>query len=348
MTLTEVSYYSRKFLPFIIIFFLVILVFFYAIKVFFLYLEASKPKKLNIDPVFGKIKKPDIISVSTSGTLEYVFDTLEGKPITATDSAKVYFLPQSPSRFGFREKIYLIAKTLGFNTEVTKHSLSGMEAVFAEDNQKLSVNITNFNFTYEYDVKKDEDLFINTNIPDSNQVETKAVDFLRTIGRYPEELAKGKTDTKFYIYNPLSNRLIPALKNSEANIAEVNFYRPDIEQYPIVSPKYLMSQNYVIMTFKDKNYKIIKAQIKFFEKSDEQIGIYPLKSADEAYDDLKAGKGLFISLPDNGKSVTIKKMFLGYLDPDIYQQYMQPAYVFLGENNFVGYVPALKDEYVGE
>jgi hypothetical protein len=39
-------------------------------------------------------------------------------------------------------------------------------------------------------------------------------------------------------------------------------------------------------------------------------------------------------------------MFLGYYDPDIYQKYLQPVYVFLGNNGFVAYVPAIKEEYV--
>ena len=39
-------------------------------------------------------------------------------------------------------------------------------------------------------------------------------------------------------------------------------------------------------------------------------------------------------------------MFMGYYDPDIYQGYLEPVYVFLGTDNFVAFVPAVIDEYL--
>ncbi len=53
-----------------------------------------------------------------------------------------------------------------------------------------------------------------------------------------------------------------------------------------------------------------------------------------------------LRLPKNKTSIKIKKMFFAYFDPDIYQSYLQPVYVFLGENNFVGYVPAVSADYL--
>jgi len=122
-----------------------------------------------------------------------------------------------------------------------------------------------------------------------------------------------------------------------SNMVEVDFYRPDQEIYPVVSPKYFNSQNYVMLV-----------AYKFYEKSDSQIGIYPVKTGDAAYEALKTGKGLIIQNESAGSDIVIKKMFLGYFDPDVYQEYYQPVYVFLGNNNFVGYVPAVTDEFYTE
>jgi hypothetical protein len=133
-----------------------------------------------------------------------------------------------------------------------------------------------------------------------------------------------------------------------ANMVEVDFYRPDQEIYPIVSAKYFNSQNYVMMTPYEGDFKILKAQVKFYEKSDSQIGIYPVKSGDTAWEDLKTGKAVIIQNESVVPDIVIKKMFLGYFDPDIYQEYLQPVYVFLGDNNFVGYVPAITNEFYAE
>lgn len=349
MTLTEISYYSRKLLPFAIIGILVLLIFFYAIKVFFLYLDVQKPTVTLTDKALGNIASPQIKSLTPSGTLNFTLDNVEGKPITATDSAKVYFIPPAVSRFGFTDKIYLMAKTLGIDTDNTKYKLASTEAKFTEDTQSLSIDITNFNFTYEYDVKKDSSIFSNALLPPQNTIEQTATDFLRKVDRYPEELAKGKVHTYYSVYNPLSNKLMPTdAKNKDANVVEVDFFRPDIDTFSVVSPKFPNSHNYVIMVFNDTGPKIIKAQVKFFEKSDAQVGVYPIKTGDQAFKELQEGKSSLISLP-TGSNIIIKKMSMAYYDPDVYDQYLQPVYVFIGDDgnendgSFVGYVPAVQN-----
>ncbi len=346
MTLTELSYYTRKFLPFVVLFFLIFLIFFYAVKLFFIYLSTLKPKEVYTNPVFGKIRKPYLKEASHSAGFNFILDTIEGKPVTASEAAKVYFLRPSVARFGYREKIYLMAKTFGFDTTLVKHKLVDKETIFSDENQKLTIDITNFNFRYDYDFENKPDLFENTIIPSQKEIENKAVNFLTTVGRYPEELAKGKININLLHYNPQEKKIAIVSKASDANMVEVNFYRPDIEGTAVVTPGFPSSQNYVIFVFFESGFRVLRAQVKFFEKSEEQVGVYPLKTGEAAWEKLKGGEGLVINAPVGEKNVTIKNMFLAYLDPDIYQDYLQPVYVFLGEPNFVAYVPAVVDEYL--
>lgn len=350
MTLTELSYYSRKLLPFVIIFSIVFMAFFYMIKLLFVYLGGTKKAGVYTNTAFGKIKKPFVKDASSSASFSFTLDTVEGEPVTATDAAKIFFLPPSATRFGYREKIYLMAKVFGFNTEFVKHKLVDKEANFSDLYQNLNIDITNFNFSYKYKFEKNPGLFTNTTIPEKSVAENKAIDFLKSVSRYPDELSKGKLNTIFLSYNPQTDEFSVSKRPQEANMIEVDFYRPDIEgtpqNIPIVSPKYFNSQNYVLMVFQDKDYKILKAQVRFFEKSNEQVGVYPLKDGNLAWSQLKKGKGIVAQTPKNQGPIIIKKMFMGYLDPDIYQDYLAPVYVFLGENNFVSYIPAVKDDYL--
>ena len=135
-------------------------------------------------------------------------------------------------------------------------------------------------------------------------------------------------------------------KEQKANMIEVDFYRPDLSPYIVVSPEYFNSQNYVMMVQHESNFKIVKAQVHFYEKSSAQIGIYPVKTGEAAWEALKQGGGWVIQNPNALTSVVVKEMFMGYLDPNIYQEYLQPVYVFLGEDNFVAYVPAIADNYL--
>lgn len=345
MTLTELSYYSRRFLPFLVLFFLILLIFYYSVKLFFVYLSSTQPKKIYTNPIFGKIKKPYLPEASSSAGFNFTLDTIEGRPITASESAKVYFLPPSVARFGYREKIYLMAKAFGFDTAAVKYQLVEKMATFADGRQKLTVDITNFNFRYDYYFENESELFSNAFIPSKKEIENKAIDFLTSAGRYPDELAKGKININLLRYNPQENNFAVVFQPNEANVVEVNFYRPDIDNTTIVTPGFPSSQNYVILTFFESGFKVLRAQVKFFEKSDEQVGIYPLISGELAWDKLKKGKGVVITVPTFKKDIVIKNMFLAYFDPDIYQEYLQPVYVFLGEPNFVAYVPAVADEY---
>jgi len=349
MTLTEISYYSRKMLPFLVLIVLIFFIFFYAIRLFFLYLQLNRPKSLSINPIFNKISQPKIAGASSSAGINFTLDTIEGEPITATETAKIYFLPESVSRFGIREKAYLVAKAFGFDTTVVKHNLVNDNSyVFNDGKQNLSIDITNFNFKYIYQFAGDKNLFDNTRIPTKGEIEEKATSFLKQINRYPEELAQGKSNVIYLRYDSLYKRLSVAARAQDANVVEIDFYRPDIDGFSTVSPTYFNSQNSMIMVFHADDFKILKAQVQFFEKSDEQVGIYPVKTGVQAWADLKDGQGIVVSAANGLKNIVIKKMFYGYFDPDSYQEYLQPVYVFLGDGNFVGYVPAVSANYLTE
>ncbi len=295
------------------------------------------------NPIFGKISPPEIPQSTTSAGLRFTLDTIEGAPVTATETAKVFFLPQFNPRFGYSEKIYLIAKSFGFDTTVIKHKLVDKIASFIDEEKTLKIDIANFNF--KFDRKVDSELFSSSQltIPSKPEIENKAIDFLKKIGRYPDELGKGTTKIIYLKYNSGNENFINVEKRDLAQLVEVDFYRPNIDDFSIVTPKFFNSQNYVIMLFQGTDYQIIKSQIAFFEKSEEQVGVYPIKIGDQAWSELNNGKGMVVAGTEGQKNIVIKSMKLGYLDPDIYQNYLQPVYVFLGEGNFVGYVPAVKE-----
>lgn len=346
MTLTDLSYQVRKLLPFLVLFALIFLIIFYSFKLFFIYLEANKPKLVITPSVFGKINPPQIKESTNSAGFTFSLDTVEGQPVTTTDSAKVYFLPKQATRFGYREKIYLMAKTVGFSTEQIKYNLVDSTAVFDDGRQKLTIDIGNFNF--QYDGKPDLNSLpqAGSSIPSKKEIENKAIDFLRKIGRYPEELATGTTNIIYLKYNPGLESYVNVENRNDANLVEVDFYRPNLDGISVATPRFFNSQNYVILLFKDSEYEVVKARMAFFEKSDSQFDLYPIKSGDLAWEELLNGKGMVVAATAGRKRVVIKKMFLSYFDPDVYQSFLQPIYVFLGDNNFIGYVSAISNQYL--
>lgn len=354
MTLTEISYYFRRFLPFAVLAFLVFLILIYSVRLLFILIKTQNRGPIATNPVFGKISKPIIPNATPSANIQFKIDTVEGEPITATEAAKVIFLTPPAAGFGYLEKIYLMAKTMGFDTDVTKHrTVRRGEILFEDETQRLNIDISTFNFTYLYFFENNTSLFEGVDRINEAESNSEAINFLRSIGRYPDELTQGKTNTSFLKFDTINKSIVtlPTENHITANMAEVDFFRPDIDQYPTVYSNYFTSDNYVLLTSTPSGAKILRAQIRFFDKSENQVGFYPLKSGQQAFEDLKKGRGLVVSNPNNLKEVTIKKMFLAYYDPVVYQDYLQPVYVFLGgadTDRFVVYVPAVTDEYLME
>lgn len=351
MTLTELSFYVRKFLPFGIIGILMMFIFFYVFQLLLIVGPTKTNTQISFNTVFQKIKEPDIADATPSGKFKYVLDTIDGQPVVASSAGSVYYLPPSTTRFGYRDKAVLMAKTLGIDTDAARYSLKNeTTAQFLTDQQSFTVDITNFNFTYQYDPPASDPIFTDLQVPSPEAATANASDFLKSMDRYPEELAQGKTNIVYLHIEPGTKNLSVVQKPADANMIEVDFYRPDIDEYPIVAPKYFNSPNYVVLLYNAKDFKILRAQVKFFEKSTEQVGIYPLRSGDEAWKQLQDGKGKIVVSPGTvpNNTIKIKQMFLGYYDPDIYQDYLEPVFVFLGEGNFAAYVPAVSKDWLTE
>ncbi|MCS7093013.1 MAG: hypothetical protein NZL96_01060 [Patescibacteria group bacterium] len=347
MSLTEFSYYIRRVLPVAIIFVLLIFTISYFINFYLRYLENNKPKPVIAPKIFGKIRPPQIKNATSSGYFSFLLDTIEGQPITTTDSARVYFVPKPAVRFGYREKILLMAKTLGFDVEKTPYSLVDNIAIFEDENRSLEINITNFNFKYESFPDRNLIATSTALFPSEREIENKAIDFLKRINRYPDELAKGMIRLIYIKYDPVFQDFVEVKNREEANVVEVDFYRQNINERPVFSPSFFKSQNYVIMTFNEEiDYEVIKAQVAFFERSDSQYDLYPIKSADLAWEELIKGKGKVVAATEGQREVAIKKIDLGYYDFDSYQSFLQPVYLFLGDNNFAAYVEAIPDQWL--
>jgi len=346
MTLTELSYYSRKFFPLVIIGFFLFLIFFYLIKLFILIYTPPPKPTIFYNPLFQKIPKPKVSQTNTSSGINFVLDTIEGHPKTATLAAKVFFLPKPVSRLNYKSTIYLMAKNFGFDTEKIKHQLKENLAIFSDEEKRLEIDITNYNFFYNYQFETKATIFENTIIPPKKEIENKAIEFLKTVNRHPDELAKGKTSVFYFYYQKDLNTFSLVDRANDANVVEVDFFREDIDGYPVISPKFPNSHNFILMVFYQDGYKVLRAQIKFFEKSEVEVGVYPIKTGDLAWEELIKGKGVVLSNPKDKKDVVIKHMTLVYLDPDFYQPYLEPVYLFIGEDNFYAFVPAISFDYL--
>ncbi len=353
MSLTEASYYFRKIAPFAILGGIVIFIIYYGIQLIILLVQLQQPPATPVsqivNPVFGAIPRPIIANATPSAGLTYILDTIDGVTVSASPAANVYFLPKAPARLGFKENVFLMAKNLDVNTELANYERQGDSAVFTDAKNRFVVDVNSYNFDYEYlYLANENERLAEAYIPSADTINEKAVEILSKVGRYPAELARGKRNIVYLAFNPQTDELTVVDKPENANLVEVDFYREDIDSLPAASPRYYNSPNYLVLLFDNQGHKVVKAKVSFFDRSTEQIGVYPLKTGDQAWEEFTSGNGYIVSGGDGLSQVNIKRMFVAYFDPDVAQDYLQPIYVFMGENNFVGYTPALTNEYLIE
>jgi hypothetical protein len=79
-----------------------------------------------------------------------------------------------------------------------------------------------------------------------------------------------------------------------------------------------------------------------------QVETYPLRTAKSAWQILQSGEG-FIADKGAADEAVVREVDLGYYE-DWYneQEYLQPIYVFTGDNGFVGYVQAVDSRYINQ
>ncbi|OGK19822.1 hypothetical protein A3D80_03885 [Candidatus Roizmanbacteria bacterium RIFCSPHIGHO2_02_FULL_40_13b] len=347
MSLSLLSYYFRKVAPFVIIGVLIFIGIFGITRVFFS-VKKTVTTPSTINKQFGALAPPIFNhKIGYPAGATFALDNIEGRPTTATDEAKVYFIPPIATKFGYAQKIYSMAKNAGFNTKNVSYFLDGTHAIFEDSLQKITIDISYFNFEYKYAYENHPELFLRPSAIDETTVKERAADFFRLLGKYPNQLSLGTQNITYMHYNSETKGLDVVTNPKLANVVEVDFFRADIQNgeqtYPVVSPKYYTSENYVVMTLDIVSPKIIKAQMHFFETDDTNTGVYPLKTGDEAWAQFLANKGTIVTPGGGSYPITIKKMFLAYYETDVYESYLQPLYVFLGENNFVAYVSAVKN-----
>ena len=359
MTLTELAYYLRRSLPLILLSCIILAILYISLQIVILTRPVSPTVVIPTPtPAFGQIPPISIGGASALPTnMKYIMNTIEGVPLTATSSAKIYFVPKQTPNLGFREKAGVLAKALKFDEDTTTSKLDTANDTYTlvDRTKRLIVDIDTFNYTYSQDFDdQTRQYFVNAEIPSDDQIRSRGQEIFRSLNRYPPELAKGIENISYIAYKEASGSAQASAEivqdPSEANMVAIDVFPPKILEVETVTEDFVSSPNRVVfIPQKNRDDFVVKAQVSIFDRSDDQNSYYPLKSGQEAFDDLHAGKGFLIQGSDMiaGKStLNISRMYLAYLIPSIYTQYIQPVYVFIGEDNFVAYVPAVSDTWI--
>lgn len=344
MSLTQTAYTSRNLIKYggvgLIAFVLLWSIGSLAVKAY----KAAHPTKIAPTVKYG-VLPANVFPDKEFTTKNFTFEFTNDETPIFDDQAKVFVIYRSSTEILALEEAKEIAADFGFSEEPTKTSDGVYQFGDSGTGKTLTMDVLQGDFSLSYPYSTDESI-IN---PDDMPTKTKAIEiaenFLDSGGKYSSDLENGEKEVTYWKIGGGTIKSVTAL--SEANAIRVNFYREPIDdEYEIVSTENGEATVSILVSGSNSNdKKIIEADFKYATIDRESYSTYPIKDVDEAISELKNGN-YWPSSDISANDVTIRSATLAYYEPVTLTQYLQPIYVFKGDNNFVAYVTAITDKYI--
>jgi len=298
---------------------------------------------------FGKLPSLLFEEDESADGLNYILETIDGTLPTFAEQADVYLMPQPLSGIRAVDTAREVAASLGFD----KDGRELVETVYLFSKNlspsTLSMNIVTGVFSISYDLNSTPQIF--DQIPPTPETATSQVKGLLRGGNLLKDLDTGPVKHQFLRIE--SGELVKAISLSEANVIKINLFRREYGQgerkLPSVTQDSEESNVWFMLTGSNNSAQIILGEYHLFPIDTEKTSTYPVKTSQQAWEDLKNGKAFIVNRGNNedGK-ITIRNIYLAYYDPGQYTPFYQPVAVFEGDNGFVAYVPAVTSEFYGE
>jgi hypothetical protein len=343
-TLTETAYYARKTLAIggiLLAAFIVLRISLnLAIKVWHR-LHPAPPPKPTVS--FGKIPQPVFPESNASG-FTFKLETIEGKLPNLGNIGKVYLMPKETPTFLTLDRAKEKASTLGFRGEA--EAISQNLYRWRNGSTTLEMDILTGNFKLRYPYKDDQSLLVNKNLPSSQQAIQEAKSFLGGRNLLGKDVSAGTGETIYLRFVPPD--LVPAISLSEADFIRVNLFRADLDKMKILPPNPKHSLiSFLFSGSREGGKRIVEIDYNYFPIEQEISATYPLRSVETAWQELQAGEGYIANPPETGgTSPIIRKVYLAYYDSASSQNYLQPIYVFEGDDEFMAYTAALDPKWL--
>lgn len=296
------------------------------------YLPNKPPVEVPPEIKFGILPKPIFpLTLVSSSNYSYSLDTETGElPKNIPKLVKVFFIPQLGSTLLAPNKARTLAASLSF--DLGPETISPTIYKFTDkQGGDLTIDINSGNFSFN---KKIATPSANiTEIPDESNIIENFKGFLSNRSLLKSSLQNGRTQVS---YDNFSKK--------ESRSAQITLWPQDLEEIKIVTPTFQKGLIQATLSWTAGGFDYTNFNYIFWEPDQQNSSTYLIKSVDLAFSDLRGGRGHVIIEPKSARA-SISSVYLAYYAPYEYSQYLQPVYVFEGDD-FVGFVPAVSDQYL--
>ncbi len=339
--LTETAFYTRKIINWAIVVLILYIIGQFIFTVVIRNVRLLIPKKpLKPDNALG-VLPPIVFPVPINAKgITYRLGTFDGTIPVASDTAKVYFMPKERPNFLGLSKAKTQASQLGFKAEPVQKSATEYEwSDPTTPLRTLTMDIISRHINFSYNYAQDLSLFTVKPFSSESKAISDATDFLRRNGLLPFDV-----DAIHAQVTPLriqSNVLVSTDAIKEADAARIDFFRNPIEKAKVITPDPTRGIISLTLSGASNEKKVIELRYRYWPVSYDLLGRYAIVQSKIAWNKLQNGEGFIAQNPNNLSEVTIRKVNVGYLDTYESQVFLQPVFIFEGDNDFVAYVPAI-------
>ena len=342
MSLTQTAHTSRKLIKFGWVGIIAISLLWGLTKIAYKAYLAAYPPYYPPTILYGILPKITFLEQKTeSKTFSYELPNDE-IPVFS-DQARVYIIYRPNTTFLALEEDKKTATSFGFSMKPIEVKPGIYE--FRDDvlNKILTVNVLDGDFKMRYPYLSDQLLLVSEDLPPKDKAIEVASNFLSQGDKLTDDLKNGQ---KKVTYWKIEGGAIKATESqSQANAVRVDLFREDLDNLKLLSSNYdKASVSILISGSRTQSRKIIEFNFKDMSIDRESYSTYPIKTAQEAINSLNSGN-YWTAIDVADKAVIIRRMYLAYYEPNALTNFLQPIYVFEGDNGFVAYVPAIKSEY---
>ena len=342
MSLTQTAYTSRKIIKFSWIGLVAISLLWSLTKIVYKAYLAANPPYSPPTVAYGILPKITFSEQKTEPK-SFTFELPNDEIPTFGDQVRVYIIYRPNTTFLALEEDTKTAANFGFTTKPTEIKPGIYE--FRDDilNKVLTINVLDGDFKMRYPYLTDQLLLVSEDLPSKDKAIEVASGFLSQGNKLTTDLKNGQKKVTFW---KIEGGVIKATESqSQANAVRVDLFREDLNNLKLLSSNYdKASVSILISGSRTDARKIIEFDFKDISVDRESYSTYPIKTAQEAINSLNTGN-YWTAVDVADKTVVVRRMYLAYYEPNALTNFLQPIYVFEGDNGFVAYVPAIKSEY---
>jgi len=343
-TLTEVSSITRKIIKFGTISLIIMALIPSAIalaKKIYLTLNPPPPPPPTIR--YGKLPKLIWPEAPNYATPEYKLETISGGFPGLPNMARVYAVGINKSRLLTLDRMSTRAKSVELTDDPVQLDDRTYRFINPKEPIEMVFDVISGSFSYKLDWTRDKISSQSFDIPIGDAAIKDARRFLEKLGSLPEDLNSGRADVVYLIAT--GSAMVPAVSAYEANFTRVDLYRADKDELKYVTVGGNSSPVNVILSGQQGDKRIVQANYTYSQVLDNDFATYPLITPSDAWNKLLAGEG-FIAKRTPENTIIVRRITLAYFESNEPQKFLQPVYLFEGDQGFMAYVPAISPEYI--